>query len=130
MPGRIPKERKRYVLWADGVLVEVSRAVYLEWHQARRREKYQQEQGRKYGVCSLDRLVEEGKVSELYSRSGPEEVVFRDIYRDKLYDALGKLSERDIFLIYLLYFKEMTVKEAAQLLGCSRKSVEIKERER
>lgn len=30
--------------------------VYLEWHRSRRREKYQMEQKRAHGVCSLEAL--------------------------------------------------------------------------
>ena len=44
MRGRKPKERKSYVLRGnDGTLVEVTREVYLEWYQSRRRERYQDE---------------------------------------------------------------------------------------
>ena len=46
MRGKKPKERKNYILRTEnGTLVEVTREVYLEWYQSRRREKYQQEQG-------------------------------------------------------------------------------------
>ena len=42
MRGKRPKERKCYVLRAgDGTVVEVTREVYLEWYQSRRRERYQ-----------------------------------------------------------------------------------------
>ena len=35
MKGKEPKEREYYVLrMADGTLVEVTREVYLEWHQS------------------------------------------------------------------------------------------------
>ena len=34
----------------DGTFVEVSREVYLEWHQSRRRERYQKERKRKNRV--------------------------------------------------------------------------------
>lgn len=44
MRGKQPKERDHYVLrMADGTLVDVTREVYLEWHQSRRRERYQKE---------------------------------------------------------------------------------------
>ena len=48
MRGKKPKERKNYILRTEnGTLVEVTREVYLEWYQSRRREKYQQEQKQK-----------------------------------------------------------------------------------
>lgn len=62
MRGKKPKERKNYILRTENeTLVEVTREVYLEWYQSRRREKYQQEQKQKYGVCSLD-VVQEGSL--------------------------------------------------------------------
>ena len=49
MRGRRPKERKCYVLrTSEGTVVEVTREVYLEWYQSRRRERYQTERNRKY----------------------------------------------------------------------------------
>ena len=48
MRGKKPKERKNYILRTENeTLVEVTREVYLEWYQSRRREKYQQEQKQK-----------------------------------------------------------------------------------
>ncbi|MFQ9889931.1 MAG: hypothetical protein ACLRWM_05920 [Streptococcus sp.] len=39
MRGKKPKERKNYILRTEnGTLVEVTREVYLEWYQSRRRE--------------------------------------------------------------------------------------------
>ena len=68
MRGKKPKERKNYILRTEnGTLVEVTREVYLEWYQSRRREKYQQEQKQKYGVCSLD-VVQEVLQKLLYRR--------------------------------------------------------------
>lgn len=80
MRGKRPKERRCYVLrTSDGTIVEVTREVYLEWYQSRRRERYQKEQERKYQVSSLE--------------------------------------------MYLLFFAEVTVKEAAQICGCNRKTI-------
>mgnify|MGYP000075597320 CR=1 FL=1 len=40
MRGKKPKERKNYILRTENeTLVEVTREVYLEWYQSRRREK-------------------------------------------------------------------------------------------
>ena len=35
MRGKKPKERERYVLYSNGLLVEVTKEVYLEWYQSR-----------------------------------------------------------------------------------------------
>ena len=48
MRGKRPKERKCYILRAgDGTVVEVTREVYLEWYQSRRRERHQNEKKQK-----------------------------------------------------------------------------------
>lgn len=123
MRGRRPKDRKCYVLRAgDGTIVEVTREVYLEWYQSGRRERYQKEKSQKYGVCSLDALEETGRVPCEITDS-LENTVIRTICVEKLKEAMEELAEEDAHLLYLLFFEEVTVKEAAQLCGCSRKTI-------
>lgn len=62
MRGKQPRERVHYMLrMEDGTLVDVTREVYLEWHQSRRRERYQKEWNRKHGICSLNEIEGKGK---------------------------------------------------------------------
>lgn len=127
MRGKKPKERECYVLrMDDGTLVAVDRKIYLEWHQSRRREKYQRERGRKYGVYSLDDMEEKGCVPciDINVTDGPEETALRDICREKLREALRGLRAQDAYLMQLLYFEEATVKDVAHIFGCSRKSIQ------
>lgn len=131
MRGRKPKERDCYVLrMDDGTLVEVSRDVYLEWHQSRRKERYQKEKSQKYGVYSLDELEERGNYRGMpfFVHDGLEEAALRNICRDNVKEALGKLPESDAELIGLLYFKEVTVTEAAKMCNCSRKTIQNRRR--
>ena len=124
MRGKKPKERKSYVLrMGDGTLVEVTREVYLEWYQSRRRERYQIERNQKYGVCSLNELEERGD-SFIPVTDSLEETAIKKLYIEKLRKVLDELPEADVYLMYLLFFEEVTVKEAAQLCGCSRKTIE------
>lgn len=124
MRGKKPKERKCYILrMGDGTLVEVTREVYLEWYQSRRRERYQQEQKQKYGVCSLEELEERG-MPVINVTDSFEETVMKNLCVDKLREVIGNLPEEDMYLLYLLFFEEVSVKEAAQLCGCSRKTIE------
>lgn len=124
MRGKKPKERKSYVLrMGDGTLVEVTREVYLEWYQSRRRERYQKERNQKYGVCSLNELEERGD-SFIPVTDSLEETAIKKLYIEKLRKVLDELPEADVYLMYLLFFEEVTVKEAAQLCGCSRKTIE------
>ena len=124
MRGKKPKERKSYILcMGDGVLVEVTREVYLEWYQSRRRERYQQERKQKFGVCSLEELEEKGTAIVCVTDS-LEETAIKKMCIDKLREVMDKIAEEDAYLLYLLFFEEVSVKEAAQICGCSRKTVE------
>ena len=123
MRGRRPKERKCYVLrTSDGTVVEVTREVYLEWYQSRRRERYQNEKKQKYSVTSLEALSEKGMILDGMADS-LEDTVIRKICVEKLQSVMEELAEEDAYLLYLLFFEEVTVKEAAQLCGCSRKTI-------
>ena len=124
--GKQPKEREKYILrMKDGELIEVTREVYLEWYQSRRREKYQRERDQKYGICSLDALEENGTFSSgsVHDRDGLEKLVLQNFCQKKLMDALKRLSRQDAYLIYLLYYEDRTIKEAAKLYQCSHASV-------
>ena len=123
MSGKRPKDRKCYVLRAgDGTVVEVTREVYLEWYQSRRRERYQNEKKQKYGVSSLEALSEKGIFPDGMADS-PEDMVIRCLCVEELYSVMEEMEEGDAYLLYLLYFEEVTVKEAAQICGCSRKTI-------
>lgn len=124
MQGKKPKERKCYILrMGDGTLVEVTREVYLEWYQSRRRERYQQERNQKYGVSSLEELEERG-TSVISVKDSLEETAMKKFCVDKLREVMDSLPEEDMYLLYLLFFEEVSVKEAAQLCECSRKTIE------
>lgn len=47
----------------------------------------------------------------------------RNICREKVREALRRLSASDASLIELLYFKEVTVTEAARIYGYCRKTI-------
>lgn len=128
MRGRKPKERKSYVLRGnDGTLVEVTREVYLEWYQSRRRERYQDEKKKKYGVCSLDGMEEKGCWS-YQPEVSLEDTAIKNLFVEKIRTALDELPEDEAYLIYLLFFEEISVKDAAQICGCSRKTIQNRRR--
>ncbi len=113
MPGKKPKERQRYMLRVNDTLVEVTRAVYLAWYQAGRKERYQVEKMQRHGVCSMEELQEKGMTAlfRYYHRkkslSGLSEI-------QELQEALEYLTEEEWELITLLFFEEYTVKKTAQ----------------
>ena len=127
MRGKKPKERECYVLrMDDGTLVAVDREIYLEWHRSRRREKYQMEQKRAHGVCSLETLGENIRpaIPGGYWENTPEENALRSACMEKLRECVACLPEQDARLLRMLFFEEMTVTAAALSYGCSRKSIQ------
>ena len=102
--------------------MEVTREVYLEWYQSRRRERYQTERNRKYSVTSLEVMQENGNI--LKSDSVDLEArILQKLCMEKLWAAIDELQGADAYLLYLLFFEERTVKEVAQLYGLSRKTI-------
>ena len=127
MRGKKPKEREKYVIrLGDGKLVEVNREIYLEWYRSERRERYQKERDRKYGLYSIDKLHENGYFPEqsIYIEDTTQETVLRNECQSRLQNVLGNLSEQDARLLKLLYFEGITVKKAADFFNCSRKTIQ------
>lgn len=127
MRGKQPKEREKYVIrMGDGTLVEVNREIYLEWYRSERRERYQRERDRKYGLCSIEKLHEKGYFPEqlVSTKDTTQEAVLKKESWDKLKKALQNLPEQDARLIRLLYFEETTIKETANIFRCSRKTIQ------
>ena len=122
MPGKKPKERQRYMLRINDTFVEVTRAVYLAWYQAGRKERYQVEKMQRHGVCSMEELQEKGYDCS-FSVLSPEEIIIRLSEIQELEEALGYLTKEDAELITLLFFEEFTVKETAQYFGCCPKTI-------
>lgn len=102
--------------------MEVTRDVYLEWHRSRRRERYQTERKQAHGVCSLE-VFGEYALPGNYWENTPEENAVRIVCMEKLRESVSSLPESDAKLIWMLYFEEMTVTDAALACGCSRKSI-------
>lgn len=131
MRGKKPKEREKYVIRLDdGTLVEVNREIYLEWYRSERKERYQKERDRKYGLCSIDKLHEKGYFPEQFicTEDATLEAVLRNEYRNKLENALKNLPEQDARLLKLLYFEEITGKKAADIFSCSRKTIQNRQK--
>ena len=94
MPGKKPKERQHYMLRVNDTLVEVTRAVYLAWYQAGRKERYQIEKMQRHGVCSMEELQEKGYDCS-FSVVSPEEIVIRLSEIQELEKALGYLPKEE-----------------------------------
>ncbi len=123
MRGKKPKERERYVLYINDSLVEVTKEVYLEWYQSRRREKYQIEKQKKHGVCSLETIGQLAQERLNIWDNSPEEACIEKEKKEWMRQGIQALSEEERLLIFLLFYEEKTVKEAAAQLGYSRKTI-------
>lgn len=127
MRGKKPKEREKYVIrLGDGTLVEVNREIYLEWYRSERKERYQKERDRKYGLCSIEKLYEKGYFPEqsICASNTTQEAALRNECQSRLQNALKNLSKQDARLIRFLYYQEITVKKAADIFNCSRKTIQ------
>lgn len=122
MRGKKPKERERYVLYTNGLLVEVTKEVYLEWYQSRRREKYQIEKQKKHGVCSLEAIGQLAQERLNIWDNSPEEACIEKEKKEWLRQGIQALSEERL-LIFLLFYEEKTVNETAAQLGYGRKTI-------
>lgn len=103
----------------------MNREIYLEWYRSERKERYQRERDRKHGVCSLEGLTEKGCFFEMVEdlENVTEEIALRNIDRELLRVALRELQNQDIQMLDLLYYKDITITEAAKIFGCSRKMI-------
>ena len=127
MRGKKPKEREKYFIrLGDGKLVEVNREIYLEWYRSERRERYQKERDRKHGLCSIDKFHEKGYFPEqsICASDTTQETALRNECQSRLQNALKNLPEQDACLLKLLYFEDITVKKAADIFNCSRKTIQ------
>lgn len=123
MRGKKPKERERYSLrMPDGTQVEVTREIYLEWYQSRRRQRYQQERDRKHSLCSLDAFVYEQRNTtldqDMADRLIQEECV------NKLQKQLSGLTQAELWLVQKLYFENCAMTEIAKQCGCTARTIQ------
>ena len=79
------------------------------------------ERQKKQGVCSLEALNGYGDLEE--EKYSTEETVLCKLYEAKVREGIAQLAKEDARLIYLLFFEEVTIKDAAQIMGCSRKTI-------
>ena len=119
-------DKSRRILRAgNGMTVEVSEKIYQTFYRLRRKERYQEEQKKKYGVISMDAVGYNTSFLENYRcyESEIEKAMLSQWHIKILYEELDRLTSWDKRMIGLLYFREMTIKDTAKLLGCSRGKV-------
>lgn len=72
---------------------------------------------------SLDRLMDDNAEQFADRHESVEDMVLRRISFERLYKALGTLTERERKLIEALFFDEMTEREVALAMGVSQPAV-------
>ena len=63
-------------------------------------------------------LAEQGNIL-IGDSDGVEDMVIREMCAEKLRSVMKELAEEDVYLLYLLFFAEVTVKEEAQIFRCN-----------
>ncbi|MBR1634332.1 MAG: sigma-70 family RNA polymerase sigma factor [Lachnospiraceae bacterium] len=124
--GKAARDSPPVIRTEDGRVTAVSWEVYREYHRMRRREMYQEEQKRKYGMVSLDAAGYDMGAAfggSAAKQSCVEDALLSEWYVRKLYEGIDALDAWDRRLVGLLYFAGMTVKDTAGALGCSRGKV-------
>lgn len=107
---------ERHIIYVNGGEVEVTEAVY----RAYKRSVWNENKRARYR-CDVERSLE--KYLELgmdfASETLVEEIVTEQILLEALLDALKTLSDEERALINLLFYEEMTEREAAGIFNIS-----------
>ena len=116
MRGQKPREYNCYVfILTDESRIEIRKDLFLSWY---------------HHSDSKTAWGPEGSASRtcLYPASAGSQSPFPGIEKKlrKLQKMLEQFSEEEKYMIYLLYFKNQTVKDTAQLLGLGRGKMDRK----
>lgn len=126
-------------IWIKGQLIEVSEEVYAAYMQGDRKMRYFEsdlkterilldEKGQIIQVIpsredSLDRLMDDNAAQFADLHESVEETVFRRISIEQVHEALSQLTEKERQLIDALYFRELSERDVAAMLGISQPAV-------
>lgn len=120
-------ERKEYRIKVQGVLVEVTKEVYLAYYSVERHARTLDEKDVRNGKVLYSTLdTEETLGEEMIPDLGAarvEDVAIGNVLCEKLRQCLALLSEQEQELIQAFYFEGLTEREYAQRIGISQKGV-------
>ena len=120
-------EEKKYYIRVRGTLVQVTSAVYKEWHQARRKVKTLYEKDKRNGLMSYDSMDTEDTLGEeMIPDAGVpsvEDIAVNVLLYKKLHDCLSHLTEAEHSLIFALFYEHKSEREYTKILGVSQNSV-------
>lgn len=112
------KQRERGIIRIGDVMFIVTGDEYAQYYAELERKKYirKEERGKK---ISYEKAVEDGLPLERLSANPPvsvEDEAEKNILIESMLKAVGQLDESEKTLIQLLFFDEMTIREAAKVL--------------
>lgn len=115
---RFRKQRKKGTIRIGDVMFIVTGDEYAEYYAALERKKYvrKQECGKK---ISYEKALEDGLPIERLSANTPmsvEDEAEKNILIECMLNAIGQLNKSEQTLIQLLFFYELTTREAAKVL--------------
>jgi len=118
---------KKYYIRIHSTLVPVTREVYKAYHSQKRSEKTLREKDERNGLVSYNALdttdiLGEEIVHDAEAESVEDNAV-NNILREKLHLCIERLSEADQELLDAIYFKEMTERKYAEILGISQAAI-------
>lgn len=120
-------ERKEYRIKVQGVLVEVTKEVYLAYYSVERHTRTLDEKDVRNGKVLYSELDTEETLGEEMSpdfgAARVEDVAIGNILCEKLHQCLTLLSEQEQELIRALYYEGLTEREYAQRIDISQKGV-------
>lgn len=120
-------EEKKYYIRVRGTLVQVTSAVYKEWHQTRRKVKTLYEKDKRNGLVSYNSMdTEDALGEEIIPDMGVpsvEDIAVNVLLCKKLHCCLSQLTAAEHSLIFALFYECKTEREYAKNLGISQKAV-------
>lgn len=126
-------------IWINGQFIEVTEAVYEAYMKGDRKIRYFENDLKTERVIldkeghikqiipsredSLDRLADDNAEQFQDRHESVEDMVLRKISYDRLYEAIGVLTEQEQALILALFFEEKTEREIASSFGVSQPAI-------
>ena len=121
--------RTQIIIEDDGVGMNRQKIIESWMHVGKSDKKYIVGEGENARVLAGSKgvgrfaIARLGAIASVFTKMKGQEAVLWNECREKLGNAIKSLKKRDAQLVQLLYFEEITVKEAANIFGCSRKTI-------
>ena len=120
-------ERKEYRIKVQGVLVEVTREVYLAYYSVERHARTLDEKDVRNGKVLYSALDTEETLGEEmipdFGAARVEDVAIGNVLCEQLRQCLALLSEQDQDLIQALYFEGLTERQLSKRTGIPQRTI-------